>query len=117
LLPGQVLVVYAYGLGRTYPDPVVGTEPSRPLPLREPIAVRLEWLAPNGGLVERQDVQPDYAGLTPSGIGLYQVNLTIPAPPEAIRPCESLPRSTNLRISLTAPGVEDSVEICVPPSN
>jgi uncharacterized protein (TIGR03437 family) len=28
--------------------------------------------------VDGQQVVPDYAGLTPTGIGLYQINFTIP---------------------------------------
>ena len=116
LAPGDVAVIYAYGLGRTNPDVTAGLEVIGIVPVRSPLPVRLEWLASNGGVVELREVDPLYAGLTPGTVGLYQINLMIPETPQGVEPCGSLVRA-NLRITIPAAalGPAEAVEICVKP--
>jgi uncharacterized protein (TIGR03437 family) len=114
LSPGDVAVVYAYGLGRTDPDVTAGFEVTGIVPVRGSLPVRLEWLASNGGVVESREVDPLYAGLTPGTVGLYQINVMIPEIPQGVEQCSSVLRA-NLRISIPAPatGLEEAVEICI----
>lgn len=117
LSPGDLAVIYAYGLGRTNPDVTAGLEVIGIVPVRGPLPIRLEWLASNGGVVELREVDPLYAGLTPGTVGLYQINLMIPEIPQGVEQCDSLIRA-NLRITIAAPalGLADAVEICVRPT-
>jgi uncharacterized protein (TIGR03437 family) len=82
---GDVLTIYAIGLGPT--NPAVGT--NVPAPGAEPLA-RLTTcpasppcLAPivefGSGIFGTFAATPSYAGLSPGSVGLYQVNVTIPA--------------------------------------
>jgi uncharacterized protein (TIGR03437 family) len=82
---GDTLTIYTIGLGPT--NPAVGT--NVPAPGSEPLA-RLTTcpasppcLAPvvdfGSGLFGTIAATPSYAGLSPGSVGLYQVNVTIPA--------------------------------------
>ena len=115
--PGAVVVVYAFGLGRTDPVALAGQRTQTPTLVAFPPLISFEWLTPDGGTIQRRDVTPEYAGLAPGAIGLYQMNLTIPEVPMGVEPCTSVFNS-NLRITLPAPGTEivESVEICVKPN-
>ena len=74
---GDTLVIWAIGLGPT--NPAVGT--NVPAPGSEPLA-RLT-VTPTvefgSGIFGTTQVTPAYAGLSPSSVGLYQVNATVPA--------------------------------------
>jgi uncharacterized protein (TIGR03437 family) len=73
---GDVLTIYAIGLGPT--NPPVGT--NVPAPGAEPLA-RLT-AAPEvnfgSGIFGTVVATPSYAGLSPGSVGLYQVNVAIP---------------------------------------
>ena len=67
--PGQNLTIYLAGMGAT--DPVVASgqpTPGQLVPVTNQPVVTLDG----------QQVSYGYAGLTPTGIGLYQINLTVP---------------------------------------
>ena len=69
--PGEVVVVYATGLGRTAPDPATFEIPQYPGLLVNSLQLFLDG----------SQVSPDrifYAGLTPGSAGVYQINLTLP---------------------------------------
>ncbi|HEY6392390.1 MAG TPA: hypothetical protein VIX89_13985, partial [Bryobacteraceae bacterium] len=70
--PGEVLVIYLSGMGPTNPavksgDPAPGTEPLARVTLIPAV------------MVDGQDANVGYAGLSPGFVGLYQVNFTVPS--------------------------------------
>jgi uncharacterized protein (TIGR03437 family) len=68
---GDVLVIYAVGLGAVTPPVITGTPaPSSPL---------AQVAAPVNVTIGEQTVQPSFAGLSPGYVGLYQLNLTMPS--------------------------------------
>ena len=99
--PGEVIVVYAIGLGQTAPQPEPGEIPTYP-----------------GWMTQLSDLQvtvggvaltPDriwYAGLTPGWPGLYQINLVLPDPldanPELLVAVGSQVSSTGLKLAATS---------------
>jgi uncharacterized protein (TIGR03437 family) len=68
--PGQSLTIYLAGMGGT--NPAVASGQPTPLQL-VPVSVQ-PTVTLDGAPVSYQ-----YAGLTPTGIGLYQINFTVPA--------------------------------------
>lgn len=76
--PGEVIVIYAGGLGHTTPDIAGGQLATAPFPIRfaPQLEILLDGMAcPPGSIL--------YAGLAPGFAGLYQINLRLPpdAPP------------------------------------
>ena len=70
---GEIIVVYATGLGRTLPNPAPGEIPAYP-----GLMARLSELRVSiAGSVLPSD-QIFYAGVTPGWAGLYQINLKLP---------------------------------------
>ena len=69
--PGEALVIYLVGLGATSVNVPSGTAaPGNPLAnVSNPVTVTIDG----------QPVQTLFVGLTPGGVGLYQINLTVPA--------------------------------------
>jgi uncharacterized protein (TIGR03437 family) len=73
---GDTLTIYAIGLGPTSPSVATG----QPAPAAEPFARVTTTPRVNfGGSFFGMDVDPLFAGLSPTYAGLYQVNVTIPA--------------------------------------
>ena len=70
---GDIVVIYATGLGRTFPNPALGEIPSYAAPMLAPGSLKVTL---NGTGVDPMLVK--YAGLTPGSAGLYQINLEIP---------------------------------------
>lgn len=69
--PGEVLIVYLVGLGAT--DVVVPS--GTPAPSNQLISVS----NPVTVTIDGETVQTPFVGLTPGGVGLYQINLVVPA--------------------------------------
>jgi len=91
--PGDTLVIYALGLGQTNPPVQSGVgAPSNPLG-RAGGNYRVSFGAPGPFGSGSPDVIPLYVGLTPNFVGLYQVNVTIPA---------DAPRGTAVPIALVS---------------
>lgn len=75
--PGDVLVFYAIGFGQTSPPAVEGVAASgTPLQYSPTASVTFGALFSVGTPVT---VTAPFAGLTPSAVGLYQINVTVPA--------------------------------------
>jgi uncharacterized protein (TIGR03437 family) len=74
---GDTLVIYAIGLGPTTPAVNSGAgSPSSPLARVEPTPTfSIGARGPLGGF----NVTPIFAGLSPGFVGLYQINVTLPA--------------------------------------
>jgi uncharacterized protein (TIGR03437 family) len=72
--PGEPLVIYLAGMGATNPVVASGQPtPGQLVPVNAQPTVTLDG----------QHVDVGYAGLTPSGVGLYQINLTVPTTAKA----------------------------------
>ena len=72
--PGDTLIFYALGLGQTNPPASDGVAaPFAQIPGTPKMIVGQSSL-PGSGV----NITPDYAGLTPGSVGLYQVNITLP---------------------------------------
>lgn len=119
---GEVVIIYASGLGLTEPVAPVGRPVVRATPLRDPLVLHLDWLAENGNIIESQDVQPEYSGLAPGFVGLYQINMRIPDSPANVPACRCQDPAicgggglSNLRIGIRGPSRVETVEICTRP--
>jgi uncharacterized protein (TIGR03437 family) len=71
--PGEIVVVYATGLGATEPNPPPGQIPqsAASLVLLSSLTVSLNGVALPSTLIQ-------YAGATPDSVGLYQLNIQLP---------------------------------------
>ena len=86
---GNVVVLYATGLGKVTPGAVTGAGATGPATCVNPVTVTIAG----------RTVTPDYAGLTPGYPGLYQVNVRIPA---------DLSQTGNVPVKVTAAGVDSN---------
>jgi len=71
---GDTLIIYAVGLGDTSPAVATG-DPAPGGPLAQVIGTPSVNF---GGGIGAPVVVPDYAGLSPTSAGLYQINVRIP---------------------------------------
>lgn len=75
--PGDVITIYALGLGPVSPSVSTGSGAPNSPPLAmtvNPVEVYF-----GGGFITPAAATPQYAGLAPNFVGLYQINVTIPA--------------------------------------
>jgi uncharacterized protein (TIGR03437 family) len=72
-VPGEIIVIYAGGLGRTSPDTVAGQLATAAFPLYYASQLKILF---NGEPSPPASVL--YAGLAPGFAGLYQINLRLP---------------------------------------
>jgi uncharacterized protein (TIGR03437 family) len=94
---GEVIILYAAGLGRTSPDTTSGRIASFAAPIAA--AAQLQILL-NGKAVPAGSVT--YAGLAPGFAGLYQINMLVPA---------GLPPNPEIRMVLGAQTSPASVQL------
>ena len=102
--PGEVLVIYALGLGQTNPSVASGvgapTSPLAQIPATSTVTFGAG--SPGGG---SSPVNPLFVGLTPNFVGLYQINVAVP---------NDSPRSSRVGVQLTTGlAVSNVVEISV----
>lgn len=124
-VPGETVIIYAFGLGAVTPLPADGAAATGAAAVTGPFAVHAE-LAPNArplrlpwpaiskpaGSFEK----PAYAGLVPGSVGLYQVNVVIPPVPNDLSPCGPGVYS-NLTVTLVGWSSTDGAAFCVAPSH
>jgi uncharacterized protein (TIGR03437 family) len=72
--PGDIVTLYATGLGQVTPPAIYGQLPTAAAPLiaGANLSILLDGAAVDPGAIE-------YAGVAPGFAGLYQINLTLPA--------------------------------------
>ena len=73
---GDVITIYALGLGPVSPSVTTGSG----APATPPLANTVNTVTINfgGGFLGNSTAVPSYAGLAPNYVGLYQINVTIP---------------------------------------
>jgi len=129
-IAGEEVVIYALGLGYTKPNVATGAATPTPAPTAAAPMYALFNFSPNAGptpipaLMDSTPLTvnpvPDFVGLTPGQVGLYQINLRIPAPIPTVPACGGTgPYSqvaSNLTITLASIyGSYDAAPICVKP--
>jgi uncharacterized protein (TIGR03437 family) len=95
---GEELVAWALGLGPVNPSPPSGQASPTPAPITGAMK-----LLPGGA--------PDYAGLSPGFVGLYQINFRAPSPAPGTPPCTAA-APTNLIVGFTGLTSADTARIC-----
>jgi uncharacterized protein (TIGR03437 family) len=101
--PGDVLVIFATGLGPVAP----GVPTGQVAPSQEPLARGLENPTVNIGRSFLPALQtPQFVGLTPGFVGLFQINVAIP---------DTAPTNPRTALSVEYPGgaISNTVEIAV----
>jgi hypothetical protein len=132
-LPGETVVIYAYGLGQTSQTPNTGqASPTPAATLSSPLYLRFDFTSnavPSPPFINRASAIPPptpiFAGLTPEQVGLYQINVTIPSTIPAVDRCGSTCShvactmyntiTSNLTIDIGANLSWDGAAICVQP--
>jgi len=77
---GDVLVIYALGLGETVPPVASGAGAPAAEPLaRVPLPPKVYFTGGSAGMPAAVD--PLFVGLTPNFVGLFQINVAVPAAP------------------------------------
>lgn len=116
---GETLVMYAVGLGATNPEvPAGGATPS-PAPVATgQFSMQFAYtvgppVMPSSAVSPVLQSSISFVGMTPTAVGLYQVNFTVPASPANSSSCLQTPDQTNLRITLSSSNSADSARICV----
>jgi uncharacterized protein (TIGR03437 family) len=107
-IPGEALIMYAYGLGAVSSPPALGTSaPNDLIPVAGPVYIQYDYRpnqAPTRPTFSAPNVtpaQPMFAGLTPGQVGLYQINFTVPPAPDGTPACGGQIQS-NLTVSITS---------------
>ncbi|HKW99449.1 MAG TPA: hypothetical protein VJN43_17035 [Bryobacteraceae bacterium] len=129
--PGETIVAYAVGLGETTPTVKSGAAAPSPAPAANrfvPVTLAFDLDLPPGSppppplwAPTGQWITPDFAGLVPGFVGLYQINLRLPDKlPAQVHHCLDF-QDVNTRI-LIGQGISegqmqnvDTADICVRP--
>ncbi len=110
---GEILVLYAVGLGRTTPMAVTGENASSGV-VEGPVTIAFDFLA-GTRTAQPSNELPIFSGLVSSFSGLYQINFTVPPSPAALLVCTPGGPIANLTITLFEPISRDAVSVCVAP--
>jgi uncharacterized protein (TIGR03437 family) len=123
--PGEEIVIYALGLGITKPAVPTGQATPSPAPVALNVSeVNFEFGANEGSskgvplsltvcsTTPTCPFTPLFAGLTPTSVGLYQVNFVVPTPTQGVIACGSGILS-NLTLTIVGLTSFDGAGICV----
>lgn len=130
---GETLVMYAVGLGATLPRVATGAAAPMP-PAGASAGIHFDF-RPNAppmrpffspATFDPSKLQaPDFAGLVPGFVGLYQINFTVPEVPRGTPPCDTFANSpfpavlltvlSNLTVTIYGQTSFDGAGICVQP--
>ena len=116
--PGEVVIIYAWGLGQTVPSVPTGTATSIPAPKLSTagwggVGVHFDF-GPNlaqSGRPASFDIVDAY--LTPNQVALYQVNVRVPEAFAGTKPCDGSAVLSNAAITILGPYTFDTAQICV----
>jgi len=124
--PGEFVVIYAWGLGPTIPSVATGYVTPAPAPIPAlggfPLQGVPVWFdfSPDAGASSLHGSLSPWSAeafLTPGQVGLYQVNVQLPAVFPDVRPCPlDSGFVSNLTISLLLGASYDAAAICVQPT-
>jgi uncharacterized protein (TIGR03437 family) len=76
--PGDILVVYGFGFGAVAPGVATAAAGPSAEPLARLTATVRVFFGPRGIFGDPPSAIPDYAGLAPTFVGVYQINVRIP---------------------------------------
>lgn len=122
LEPGDPIILYAYGLGIPERPVALGKAAGEPVPVPKRLIVNFHFTPglpvlrvgpdnsePYWTLPEQVEAEPDYVGLVPDKVGVYEIRLTVPDPPRGVNlpPCDD--RSPNLTVTIA--GARRSVRL------
>jgi hypothetical protein len=145
--PNETIVIYSYGLGQTSPVVNSGEATPTPAPVLGPVFVNPVAYAPRTVAIEfdfRPNASPSrpyfflspldanpvpapqFVGLTPGQVGLYQINVKLPDSFPELQPCTTaiactglcpalMPITSNLTIDIDGVSSFDGAAICVEP--
>jgi uncharacterized protein (TIGR03437 family) len=119
---GEVVVAYAVGLGQTNPPSLTGQPATSAAPTAGQILLDFNY-RPNA-LASKplpSSQGPLYAGVTPTSVGLYQINFRIPPVPAdtpacadvSLKPLGANAVQSNLTVSFGGANSFDGAGICV----
>lgn len=114
---GEMLTVYLYGLGLTDPPVPVGKRaPSAPLArITSNVSLAIDYrvnaaprfqaekMAQVSGYESVRELIPDFIGLPPGSVGLYQINFVLPRPVTPVAQCAS---SEDSNVTITVSGAD-----------
>ncbi len=110
--PGEVLIAFAFGLGRTVPPAVTGSASPSGAVIQAP---SLSFSFRTGeALAFPVAAAPLFSGLTPGFVGLYQINVRTPEQlPRDLVPCT--PLVGNVQLALSGAAGVDTFTFCIQP--
>jgi uncharacterized protein (TIGR03437 family) len=114
--PGEVVTIYAWGLGTTEPGVETGkaTPPAIIRLSSDRILVAFDFRsnAASSWRFGQAGTRPEFVGLTPGQVGLYQINAKLPTAFPASQACGGFVGS-NLTINVAGDNSFDGAAICV----
>jgi hypothetical protein len=125
---GEIVAIYAVGLGSPR-SAKTGEAPDAPIPIPgfrvsfDPRPNALASRPSRAGETGPSTAEPEFVGLVPGGVGLYQVNVKIPALPAGAEGCSGGSNSdftrvvSNLTINIFGRASVDGAGICVDPNS